>query len=308
MSLQRGLHIFYVSDKVTNVPGERQEGTNLYWLYFDGAEIQADQQVPLKADIGRGASGALIGDTLFIHCTFADQSVHQILFDGTTFTDAGAIPVAQSNDRTATVLRHGGLDVFYKDATTGTIIRTSERSSQWPFMQTVLDPSGNAIGLNYGPAAVRMGNETKLMYSELGSDRLKMLRLTDSGVTDQSPQGSWIDHSPAAVLLDRDQSIVALHHGNGDDRNCYMNIYDASGVWTSDVNDQSELQVPDVLLNDAPGACVFGERIYLIKQGVDGCLWCQVYMGNAWLENDVQMLYGGNPLPQVWYGPCVIAV
>jgi hypothetical protein len=302
MSVQRGIHIFYVSNKVTGVPGERQEGTNLYWAYFDGAQIQADKQIPLNADIGRGASGVLINGTLFVHCTLADETVHQILFDGTAFVDAGAINAVRSHDRTATVLLGGTIHLFYKDGDDGYIKHASEQSSGWTFPAAVRDGANNPIGLNYGPAAVVSQGQINLLYGELSKNRLKMLYLAgDGSVSDRSPAGAWLEHSPAAVSLDLDGSIAALHHSNTDNL-CYLDIFNSSGAWSG------EQAVTDVLLKNSPGACVFGERIYLVTQGTDGCLWCQIYMGNSWMMKNVQMQYAGNPLPQVWYGPCAIAV
>jgi hypothetical protein len=289
MALKQGIYVFFL-----NHPSDT---TQLNYIHFDGNEFgsphAANGNLP---DLGHGMSAVLQDGVIYIFCTYADQSLHVVQFDGSNFTDTGAISGVQTHDRPAALLSNGLKQVYYKDGISNVLWCAAETSPGVWARQVIVDRS-----MNYGPGAVLRYVPHVLFNDSESGQQLKLFYFDNNTWTENSPNATWLNHCPAAVLAG--ERIFAIHH-SGSDHSLYCNILTSEGTWLGDN------PVPGVQLNNSPGACVYGGRVFCFFQGTDTNLWCQVYIGNAWLPDNVQVKYGNGTqiVPGLWYGPCPVTV
>ncbi len=300
MSLLSGIHVFYGNSS-----------RKLQWLYSNGRSFSMTQPAHPDGlpDLDRGASAVVWENHVWIYCTCVDNGIHQVMMtwdensNSASFRYMGRLAGVDTQDECATVVRDGSIHYFYRQRSDGSLKHVSQAPGG--IWNTHRDVKSGSPGISYGPAAVLRGTGINVVYCESGSNRLKCVWLDGSdAVNDLSPpvplpNGKTIGlHStPAACLLGND--IFVFHRSNGgNDLFCAIN--DQNLTWT-------EQQLDNYIIYNGPGACVYGDKIYLLTQGTYNNLYCQMYIGRKWVPPIIQVTLP-KPIDDLWWSPAAVAV
>lgn len=309
MAIDKGIHVFYISPRKVTGSRDRREGVNLYWLHMNGTGVLWNNQINLGQDVAYGVAAIMDRGWLNLFVTFKDKTLHKVSTQDGKYFYNEQIPDVRTMDVASAVHRNGSMNVFFKNENSGNIeYKIFENDGRWSKNIPVFYQN-KAIRLEYGPCAIMRGQDLYLFFRQDDGplrlfEQLKALRISPDGrVTDFSRSDFLTSRTPGAVLLPIDDKIMVAHRGSNNNPQLYTAL-----VPRDDRFPQKE-DKPDVaLLNDYPGLCMFGDRVYTFFQGTDNNLYVDIYMGDRWLSFPSQVRIGDQPVGEVWWGPAVLTV